>query len=609
MVAPLLVGQTPGLTSRHVRWLGAHGESGTPRAWSGAREPGASLCRRLLLPLSILATPPLDATLSPGRREDSTQAGPLPRAAKPTWARLGHGHELPSHSRGDAGPGAACLSAAGPPGAGCGAGPESEAKVLQPWDLRLQVHAVAPSFQSDPRECEAGFCGLPGLGATWGHLSRGGWPVWQRPPARGQDSRPVCGNARGSPASSGVPLRGPASPRPPSHGARGSHEVCALSLRGGCMSKGGHEKKKAQKARKWLLLSPLLLLVSLSPTPLRAEPPGGSQPRWEPWGCQAACTLWGPLLHPSTLLRGPLRVQTCLVALRLPTQPRGEERRWLLRGGAPLALLTSDGNTRACSHVDTSIHTNRHLRASPPDLDRRGGSLAFSKANSTMVPFHLEPSGAGRDIITWVVVVVTIHLRKVSTRKKKKSNGGQWLQIAEATGPLGPFPVQTCFLVCKNDLLLICDRNYNYAITMSTSWNTVRTGSTVRRCLLPPPRPRWRLAHPGPGRVHRPGPAACASEVWPECAADTRAALRGLLCCRPPSMCPCLTLPPGRGLEHHTVLLRVGVHRPDPRLCLPPPCRPGPSTLSRPNALLLPLGVRVRGWQRPAPQLCSPANG
>lgn len=84
MVAPLLVGQTPGLTSRHVRWLGAQGEIRTLWAWSGAREPGASLCGRLLLPLSILATPPLGTTLSPGQQEDSTQAGPLPRAAKPT---------------------------------------------------------------------------------------------------------------------------------------------------------------------------------------------------------------------------------------------------------------------------------------------------------------------------------------------------------------------------------------------------------------------------------------------------------------------------------------------------------------------------------------------
>ena len=165
---------------------------------------------------------------------------------EPGWAM---GMSSPGHSRGDVGPGAACFSAASPPGAGCEAGPESVAKVLQPWDLQLQVHAVAPSFQSDPQKCGSGFCCLPRLGATWGHLSRGGWLLWQRPPAWGQDSRPVCGNARGSLASNGVPLCSPASPRPPSHGARGSHEVCALSLRGGCMSKGGHEDREWRRRK------------------------------------------------------------------------------------------------------------------------------------------------------------------------------------------------------------------------------------------------------------------------------------------------------------------------------------------------------------------------
>lgn len=98
--------------------------------------------------------------------------------------------------------------------------------------------------------------------------------------------------------------------------------------------------------------------------------------------------------------------------------------------------------------IDTTIsytHTHTHTEAD-----------TFSKANSIIISFHPEASGAGRDIITWVVVVVMIVLRKVSTRQKT-SNSGQQPQIAEATGPLGPFPVQTCLLVCKNDLLLICD--------------------------------------------------------------------------------------------------------------------------------------------------------
>ena len=103
-------------------------------------------------------------------------------------------------------------------------------------------------------------------------------------------------------------------------------------------------------------------------------------------------------------------------------------------------------------HAQTSTCKHTH-----PDLGWLGHLLlSHTHTHTPLLPSGGQCVPSRRGIITWVAIVVAISFKKVSARQKT-SNSGQQPQIAEATGPLGLFPVQTCLVVCKNDLLLICD--------------------------------------------------------------------------------------------------------------------------------------------------------
>lgn len=67
-----------------------------------------------------------------------------------------------------------------------------------------------------------------------------------------------------------------------------------------------------------------------------------------------------------------------------------------------------------------------------------------------------------------------------------------WPAALEQTGPLGPLPVQTCFLAYSNDFLLVRNGNRHPAIATSTSWDTARAGSTAWKRV---PGPHWCLPH------------------------------------------------------------------------------------------------------------------
>lgn len=120
-------------------------------------------------------------------------------------------------------------------------------------------------------------------------------------------------------------------------------------------------------------------------------------------------------------------------------------------------------NTYTRADTDSSTHTNQHPPTSIHQI------LTQHKHTHTHIPTHKKMPPPKQIPLSWpsiqrptgrqgyyYLVVIMIVLRKVSTRQKT-SNSGQQPQIAEATGPMGLFPVQTCLLVCKNDLLLICD--------------------------------------------------------------------------------------------------------------------------------------------------------
>ena len=157
-------------------------------------------------------------------------------------------------------------------------------------------------------------------------------------------------------------------------------------------------------------------------------------------------------------------------------QGRGREASDCLCGLVPLGTAGVTWthalpNTYTRADTDSSTHTNQHPPTSIHQIltQHKHTHTHTHTCARAHIPTRKQMPPPKQIPLSWpsiqrptgrqgyyYLVVIMIVLRKVSTRQKT-SNSGQQPQIAQATGPMGLFPVQTCLLVCKNDLLLIYD--------------------------------------------------------------------------------------------------------------------------------------------------------